>query len=292
MTLAILLATYLGVSIECLWLWDLAGEKFERTRADRVTLPGPSRIGMIIGFTTAGGALLIGLAAWIGENPVTRAIAGTLALWLMGAAMFFILVAGAVGGRLLPRVNEYNIISVLAIVAIYAITWGSLAPWLLGLVIGIPFLLALALVLQCTPPTPAGKALLYLIYLGSLVLMTFQSGILQGLQKTDFSIPDAFVFGSVFSFLCLHVLFGLRFLLITTSFLVPSNRIYIRPVMDKLYRDDQLPPAPFFLVLAAVLAAVALNHWLGIFPSDTFVGLAILLCAQLFFHPHHVSPEV
>jgi uncharacterized membrane protein len=137
-----------------------------------------------------------------------------------------------------------------------------------------------------------GKVILYLLYLVSLVLLTIQAGLLQTFQETQATILEAFIFGSTLSFLVLHILLGIRFLVITTSFVIPFNRKYVQPMMNKLFKDDQIAPLPFFLTLAGVLAAVFLNQQLSIFPVDTFAIVLVILCTQLFFRPSHKTEVV
>jgi hypothetical protein len=284
MTLSTTLAIYLGVVIESLWLWDAASPKFDRSDRTGFAVPRPSTTVTLIGISAAVGMALIGLAEWIGETPFTDGIHSVLESALMGATMFFVLIAGAVGGRLLPRVSEYNVASVLAIVALNAATQRFvLDPLLAVALIGLSLVIAGALVVQRSAPTPAAQVILYLFYLGALSFLTLQSGILDAMRQTRFTLPEAFVFGSTFTFLVLHLLFGIRFLVFASSLILPANRIYARPMMAKLFRDDQLAPVPFLLILAGALVAVALNHYLDLFPSDTFATVVVMLCTQLFF---------
>jgi hypothetical protein len=67
--------------------------------------------------------------------------------------------------------------------------------------------------------------------------------------------------------------------------ILPGNRIYARPMMKKLFRDDQVQPARFLLTLGGALAAVALNQYLGVFPSDTFTNVVVMICSQVLFRP-------
>lgn len=286
MTLSITLAIYLGILVESLWLCEAASEKFSQGKPDQIKTPGPSTPTLAAGIALVVGASLIGIAELVGENAVTDAIHSALTFLLMGIAMFFILISGAVGGWLVPRVNEYNIVSVLAVVALTTLTQNELSnPLLVGMLIGIPLILSAALALQRSAPTESSKVVLYLLYLGALILLTLQSGIIQQSGQTQFTIIEAFIFGSTYCFLILHILLGLRFLIITTSFVLPANRVYAKPIMDKLFKDDQLAPLPFFLTLAAILAAVLANQWLGLFPADTFAVVLVIVCTQLLFRP-------
>ncbi len=88
MTLPTLLAVYLGFLLECLWLWDAAGEKYDR-KGDAIRAPGPSKPARLIGICAAVGAGLIVLAELAGENQVTAYLYNILSFLLMGAAMFF-----------------------------------------------------------------------------------------------------------------------------------------------------------------------------------------------------------
>jgi hypothetical protein len=284
MRLSTTLAIYLGFLVESLWLWDAASEKFSKKETDRAKIPGFSTPTMAAGIALVVGAMLIGIAEIAGENTVTEAINNALEFLLMGIAMFFILIAGAVGGWLVPRVNEYSIVSILAVVSLTTLTQKYVTnPLLIGMLIGLPLILSVALALQKSAPAISSKVVLYLLYLGALILLVLQSDIRELSQQTQFTITEAFVFGSTLCYLALHLLLGLRFLVITTSFILPANRIYARPMMQKLFKDDQLAPLPFFFTLIVLLAAVILNQQLALFPADTFAVILVIICTQLLF---------
>jgi hypothetical protein len=283
MTLPTLLAVYLGFLLECLWLWDEAGEKFGEQESG-IKAPGPSIMTRIVGYTAAVGALLIGAAELAGENVVTDFLYNTLSYLLMGAAMFFVLIAGAVGGRLLPRVNEYNIISVLVVVASSAYSSGWISgPLQTGIVFGIVLVLIVAMIIQREPPSTAGQVVLYLLYLGAIVFLGYQSEFIEVLQGPDFNIQEGFLAGSTYAFLSLHILFAIRFAVVSTSFLIPSNRHYAEPVMKKLYREDQVKPLVFLAIMAGVVLLTYANYRLDILPDAIFSGILAILSTQLLF---------
>ena len=293
MNLSITLAIYLGFLVESLWLWDAASERFPKAGGTRIKTPGLSVPATAASLALVTGALLIAISEIVGENSVTAALNNFLSYLLMGLAMFFLLIAGAVGGWLVPRVNEYNIVSVLAIVALNTLTQNDLNnPLLIGLLVGIPLVLSLSLVLQKSPPSTASKVILYTLYLGALIMLTLQNGILASFQKTDFTIVEAFIFGTMLCFLALHTLLGLRFLVITTAFVLPSNRKYADPIMRNLFKDEQLAPLFFFSTLIFMLAAVILNQRLALFPADTFAAVLVLVSTQLLFRPRIASEAI
>jgi len=290
MTLSTTLAIYLGVIIESLWLWHAGSEKYAPSNRSKFKAPGASTTMTAIGITGTVGLILIGISEAVGDTAVTRFLHSQLEIVFMGLAMFFILIVGSVGGWLLPRVNEYNIVAVLAIVTVNTVTRGSLTdPYLIAATIGLPMLLAAALALQESPPSLASKLLLYLLYVGALIVLTFQGNILEMLAQTSFTLPEAFLFGSTFTFLSLHTLFGVRFFVIATSMLIPGNRIYARPMMNKLFRDEQLSPIVFFFTLGVVVGAVLLNHRFVLFPAETFAGVVVILSTQLLFRSKSTS---
>jgi len=284
MTLPTLLAVYLGFSMECLWLWDSAGEKYRKPDSG-IKAPGPSKMTQIIGYTAAIGAVLIGAAELAGENVVTDFLYDILASILMGAAMFFVLIAGAVGGRLLPRVNEYHIISVLVVVVstAYSSSWLP-DPAQIGVAVGV-LVLTLALIFQRKPPSLFGQVLLYLLYLAALVFLGYQSEFIAVLQGPLFNIQEGFLAGSIYAFLSLHVLFALRFVILSTSFLLPANRTYAAPVMKNLYREDQVKPWAFLVILAVILLVSLANNWLAVLPDALLAGVLTILSTQLLFRP-------
>ncbi|MBN1264722.1 MAG: hypothetical protein JXA25_04465 [Anaerolineales bacterium] len=285
MTLSTLLAVYLGFLLECLWLVDAAGEIGKKQGAG-IKAPGPSTMTRIIGITAAVGVGLIGVAELAGENTVTAFLYNLLSSVLMGAAMFFVLIAGAVGGQLLPRVNEYNIISVLLVVVMTACSSGWLSsPVMIGAVFGILLLLLVALVFQRKPPSTFGQVLLYDLYLGSLVFLGYQSDFISVLQGSAFNIREGFLAGSIYAFLSLHILFAIRFAVLSTSFLLPGNRHYAAPVMKKVYREDQVRPLVFLVLLALLIVLLLINNRLSLFPDSMFAGILAILSTQMLFRP-------
>lgn len=293
MNLSTTLALYLGFFIESMWLWEAASERFSKTPNEQIKAPGASWATTIIGIALAIGATLIWISELLGETPFTDSANNILSITFMGIAMFFILIVGAVGGWLVPRVNEYNIVGVLAIVALNTLTQNDLRhPLLVSVLIGIPLVLSIALVFQKTSPTPAGKTILYLLYLGALIWLTLQSGILAQFRQTESTMLEAFVFGGTLCFLAIHTLLGLRFLVITTSFVLPENRNYISLIMRNLFKDEQLAPPTFFLSMAAILAAVLLNQRWAFFPADSFAAVLVILSTQLLFRPNSTSERV
>ena len=186
MNLSTTLAIYLGFFIECLWLWNSAGEKSDKSKISQIKAPGYSIPMMAISIITIIGIALIGISEIVGQNPITVYIDDLLQFLLMGAAMFFILFAGVVAGWMVPRVNEYNIVSVLAIVAFSSLSQDNFSnPLLITILTIIPLLLSITLVIQRSSPTPASKVILYLLYLGALIFLTLQGGILEAFQQTE-----------------------------------------------------------------------------------------------------------
>ncbi len=292
MTLPTLLAVYLGFLLECLWLWDAAGEKYDR-KGDAIRAPGPSKPARLIGICAAVGAGLIVLAEFAGENQVTAYLYNFLSFLLMGAAMFFVLAAGAAGGRLLPRVNEYNIISILMITVMTAFSTGYLADTIyIGTAAGALLILLLAMIIEKKPPTVAGQVVLYVLYLGGLVFLTFQSDYVAVLQGPDFNIQEGFLAGGTYAFLTLHTLFAIRFSVLATSFLVPANRHYSPLVMEKLYREDQVRPLVSLLLLGVVSGLFILNNRFGYVPDTLFAALLSIFSTQVLFRSREGSSLV
>ena len=286
MTLATTLAIYLGVLIECLWLWDFSEENNNDSTQSQVRAPGLSKPMFIMGIAGSAGLILILISAWAGETPVTNFLNFQLQYVLMGVTMISFLLIGAVGGWLVPRVSEYNIVSVLAIVSFNTFMYIEIRDLLLtGFFLGIALILSFILVFKRSPFSNSVKLAYYLLYLGTLVFLTLQGGVVESMRQSNFTISEAFLFGSMFTFLALHVLFGLRFLVITTSFVLPSNRVYIKPMVQRLFIDDQIKPLPFFLSLFLVLIVVFLNDYFQLFPNETFAGVMIIISVQYLFRP-------
>ncbi len=289
MNLAITLAAYLGFAVEALWLWEAASEKRD-SQPRSIRAPGPSGPLTVVGIVAAVGMGLIGLAIWAGETPFTQKLDEILASGLLGAAMLFVLAAGFVGGWLLPRVNEYNILSVLAVVGFNTLNQEPALPApLVTFSLVVPVLVGLALIFQRTSPTALGKVALYALYLGALILLTIQNGIYELNAQTDFSIPEAIFFGAALCFFSIHILFGLRFWVIASAMIFPANRSYASPMMNKLYRDDQIAPWLFFAGLALILSAVWANQIFLFFPGEQFNSLVVILCTQVLFRPRQTE---
>lgn len=291
MTLATTLAVYLGVLLEALWLWDANRGKEQEAKKTRFKYPGPSTPQLLMGAAAVVGFTLIGIAEWIGETPFTSWLHGPIEVSLMGATMFFILIAGSVGGGLLPRVNEYNIVSVLAVISLRAGMESKLTP-VLGGYLGVVLLLIIWLAVKRKPPSPSGQVFLYLSFLGALVYLTIQQGVIEALGRSSFTVPEALVFGGTFTFLMLHVLFGVRFLMIISSFLLPGNRRYLAPVMETLFREDQIALVPFLITTAIMIGMIYGNQRFALVPEDTFFNAVLLLSVQLLFQPKPITEAV
>lgn len=289
MSLGITLTIYQGVVVESLWLWETAHRGREKGSPEWIIGPGLSLQGLLIGLAVVGFSL-VGISEMVGETLITDWLNQRLQMLFMGMTMFFILIAGAVGGWLIPRVNEYHIITALAVVLLNSINTGDVIPvWTVPTAGGL-LLLILIQVLRKTPPLLPGKILLYLLFLAGMLWIAIQNGFFQMVREKTFSIPEAFAFGAIFTFFLLHALFGIRFLVITTAMIVPGNRIYLEPLMDSVFRDDQVAPGPFLLSLAALGGLMFVNQRTGWIPVETLPGIAILVSTQILYRPLPVRP--
>lgn len=201
---------------------------------------------------------------------------------LLGLFVFF---AGVLGNRLLPQVNEKSIAIVLSLSSLSLFTGQTILPsslaWALGV---ISLLLTAFLVINRRRLGPVLKALVYLCYLLSLMLLVFQPQNLAFFQQRSFNFIDAFVFGTVFVFMILHGLFAIRFFLITSSLLIPRNRIYLPPLISCLYTDEQVDPIRFWLFFAVITTIVFFNRRFLIFPPQILESFIALLSVQFFFN--------
>jgi len=283
MTLSTLIMFLCGIIVEIMLLWERTRPQADDPGSGWLVIARLSRFQLWIGslclaaLALAGACELIGVGAilvslddgWVGAIFVT-----------LGVFIFFL----GVWGNLLPKVNETSILSVQALVLVGLMTrpevnFLGLGLWLAGL----PALVVILLVGRKTALNPGLKAMVYLWYLVSLLILSFENGSFDTFNQAELNFLEGFAAGSVFIFLILHSLFSMRFFLIASSLILPRNRPYIQAIMPHLFGDEQIAPRQFIGLLAVVLAVVLLNRAAGLVSQTVLVNLSVLVCVQYLF---------
>jgi hypothetical protein len=243
----------------------------------------------------AAAALLLGILSLAGVAGVMVSLSDAPIGWIFVVLGVFVLGFGVVADGLLPRVSEKSILVTQLLVIfneLLAIRSGdsvTLFPLVWFLVLGLPAGVMLYLAFNPRPVAPLLKTLLYLWYLASLLVLSFQNGAAAFFESSILYPQTAFAFGATFIFLLLHGLFAIRFFLIASSTLLPRNRPPVRRVMQRLFADDQISPRRFTLFALGIAAVLALNAWLLLFPRAVLLNLVVIASVQLFFNPRRAG---
>jgi hypothetical protein len=276
----------LGALLEIVWLWDDAHGQTGALIQVRF-LPFVLRPAQWIqaGLMVAAG-LLFGVFSLFRiaklqasmDNPVIGLIFVALGLFILGA--------GVVANGLLPRINEQSILITQLLVILSGILNGVLSNlWGVFFMLIIPAVLVLYLVWNRRPLSSLMKSLIYLWYLASLLILTFQNGNVELFTASRLTLGDAYFLGITFIFILLHGLFSIRFFLIVSSLILPRNHKLTAGMMSRLFADDQVPVLRFFLFALGLFGAILLNAWLDLLPRAVILNLAVIACVQFFFKP-------
>lgn len=198
---------------------------------------------------------------------------------ILGVFGFF---AAMAAGIFIPLVNEQSILIVQLSILTSFLMEGNNVPWLplLPLII-IPALISLGLLFTHRQLPPALKALLYLWYLLTLMVLPFQTGQIAFFLQNDLTPAEAAINGALLLFLIIHGLFAARFFLMVCSLVRPRNHKFIQQLMPRLFTDDQVSLKVFMAVLATSVVIFLLNAGLGFVTSSMALNLCTLLFIQL-----------
>ncbi|MBN2148948.1 MAG: hypothetical protein JW726_16305 [Anaerolineales bacterium] len=288
MTASAFIAMLYGVLLEVLWLWD------QTHGGDFLTWPRPLlgdqphaqlRKPQWLAVMLGGAAIvLIGILELLGVGSALVYIDSPVPFYLFTLIGLFVFGAGVIWDGLLPRVNEKIILGAQMTILLWLLTSDTQPNvWATTFVLIVPAGVMLYLVIRKEPLNPLVKAVMYLWYLFSLILMLYQAGFAEMTAQTSFTLPEAFIFGTLFIFFLLHALFTMRFFLIASSMILPRNRKYIQHLMPVLYSDEQVPFGRFVILLLIVLALIGLNAWLGLLDARILVSVSVMLGAQVLF---------
>ena len=202
--------------------------------------------------------------------------------FLIAIILSYILFSALAGDKLLPRVNEQQMLVIHLVVGINLLISGApiLPPWAFGLLL-IP---TAALIVQGIWPRPlptVQRAFFYLWYLITLVAFAFQNGGTAYFSLMEISISEMFILGSLLIFLALHMLVAMRFVLIISSLIVPRNRPLLKIIMPHLMHDEQLSLPVLLLILLIAGGILALNASETLNIDQTLINLFVLALLQM-----------
>ena len=182
---------------------------------------------------------------------------------------------------MLPRVIEQQMLGVHLIIGTNMLINGlpALPNW--GLIL---FLIpTAALIFQALWPRQLPmilRAFFYLWYLVTLLILAFQNDIGGYFEAFNLTIPEIFIFGSLLVFLGLHILVALRFVIITTSLIVPRNRPLLEIIMPRVMHADQMKPLAVMLLLGFAGLVFGANYWWNLVLDQTVVNFLVLAFLQ------------
>lgn len=202
--------------------------------------------------------------------------------YLIAIILVYILFSALAGDKLLPRVNEQQMLVIHLVVGINLLVNGDVAlpNWVLALLL-VP---TAALIFQGIWPRALPtlqRAFFYLWYLITLVALAFQNGGVDYFEMTEISLSEFFIFGSLLIFLALHMLVALRFVLIISSLILPRNRPLLAVIMPHLVHDEQLSVPSLLIILFAAGSILGLNAIGRLDIDQTMINLFVLLMLQL-----------
>jgi len=191
----------------------------------------------------------------------------------------FLLYFGVVDPRLLPRVNEQTVLVVHTTIILNLLLNSPRPSPLILLALLVPTIGVLYLALTKRTISPVAKALVYLWYLVSLLLLAIQNDF-GGLFSTSVSEPtllESYITGAASIFLLLHSLFLIRFFLMVSSLIFPYNWRYMQTVMPKLFSDEQIPLWQVLVLEGIVVGIVVLNAVFGVASSTAVANILVLV---------------
>ncbi len=214
---------------------------------------------------------------WV-DDLFTYTIAGVFA---------FILFAALAGDKLLPRINEQQMLVIHLVVGVNLLINGesALPNWALAMLL-IP---TTALIFQGIWPRvlpTIQRAFFYLWYLLTLVALAFQNGGAAYFEMIEISVSEIFIFGSLLVFLSVHMLAAIRFVLIISSLILPRNRPLLEIIMPHLVHDDQLSLPGLLTIMLVAGGVLVLNATTQLELDQTLINLFVLAMLQI---PKNIS---
>ncbi len=196
----------------------------------------------------------------------------------LGVFVFF---AALAANFFLPVINEQTILVVQALVLYYVFSGGKPVAWMpLAVLASVPALVSLGLILWRQPVPASFKALLYLWYLVTLMVIPFQSNQVEYFRRAQLTALEGAFFGSLLVFLIIHGLFTVRFFLITSSLILPRNQAYVARVMPFLFSDEQVPLGRLAFTAGLLAALILLNRVMGLVPEAVILSFGVMFAVQ------------
>lgn len=282
MELGVFIFFMAGILAEIILLWESAHPVADNLAWNRITAFPLRRSQLalgVIGVLTAALALLFAVLGIANEKvyidtPVIYPFSLLLGLFIFGAGLFT--------DELVPRVNEKGILMVQVLVIASLLTSQTpLNGWLLAFGVIIPASLALFLAFNRQALPPLVKAGVFFLYLISLIVQTFLSGSVALFSYTHYNFVEAFLFGSTFLFLILHILLAIRYFLIFSSLILPRNRRLVRLLMLRLFSDEQVSPRSFLLFTVVLFALLAVNLIFDLLETGLVFNLGVIASVQV-----------
>jgi hypothetical protein len=194
----------------------------------------------------------------------------------------FILFSALAGDKLLPRVNEQQMLVIHLVVGINLLINSevSLPNWALVLLLIPTAALIFQGIWSRALPT-LQRAFFYLWYLITLVALAFQNGGLTYFEMVEISVTEIFIFGSLLVFLGMHMLVAMRFVLIISSLIFPRNRPLLKIMMPHLVHDEQLSIPGLLLILGLAAGVLVLKSMGQLNIDQTLINVFVLAMLQI-----------
>ena len=272
----------LGICVELIKLWEQSAARERSRHTDWRFGAQMSRQQLLISGLSVSAVLLLGLVHLAGWESHKAYLGQIIPDVLFGALALALLFFGLLSPSLLPRVDEAAMLAV-HITVVSMLLLEQTEPALgLGIAVGVMTLPLLWVGISQQTASPVIKALLYLWYLISLLILTLRQDFSAFTEpiSAPLALLDAFIAGSAGVFLVLHSLFLLRFALMASSLIVPRNRRYIAWVMPRLVSDRQVTRWQLIGLPLLVAGLLLLNSRLDLLDSRTLASGLVLLLAQ------------
>jgi len=293
MDLASNLAIAAGIIVEILLLWETSDRQKKNQPAPGFLSSGLSRLQEVIGLVLLVSWGVIALADYF-DPPLSLGALSALQSYIMLPSFMFLFVFGMVSPKLLPRVNEQTIV-VVSLVALYGLFSLTQLEWFWLAALLLPALGVFVMALTTRVIHPYLKSLLYFWYLICLFIMVLQSNFemfIRPASELELTLFDHFIGGAAGIFLLLHSIFLVRFFLMLTALILPSNRYLMTLAMPQLFDDQQIPRLKFLGILALFGVILAFNHWSGLVASVSMLNILILLAVHFLERPLQLTERL
>jgi hypothetical protein len=203
--------------------------------------------------------------------------------YIIAVILAYVLFAAVAGSRMLPRVNEQQMLAIHLVVGLHL--WFTQSEALPGWAWVLALIPTAALIFQGLWPRELPvivRAFYYLWYLLTLLVLAFQNGA-DGLfaSYVEISLPELFILGSIVTLLFLHVLVAARFFLIISSLIIPRNRPLLKLIMPRLMHAEQMSPAMLLIILLIAGIVLGIGYVGEVSFDQALVNLFVLGLLQV-----------